>query len=353
MSYNTLSLLDFYKSIFGRNFCSLILNNSKGCEISLKIPEELINAIDNEKVPSKSSPVTKELLSDKVCSKCEHIYSIQQQKPFLERNMMFPGWLGKINPLEQHKKDIMILGESVTSSLPNIGQIGPKDENGNPIGLSNNRHLSIGWDLGLMILEETDILETKDKSHNKGYHYSKFWHTMKILFSEKNNWLKDLYISDLGFCNCNNKLSRYLLCSSLFLRNHIELINPKLIITLGNVVNNFILGFLQGNGYNFKNIKLFIKLDDLIPKKTTKTDINGKEKEKKPITRAYFSDPTSIRAGEFVNQIHPEQKFLYLNIPHTAKSSAFYTITRDNIKIWQKIQLELVHHESFRNYFKN
>lgn len=185
--------LEMLKDCFSPEIVPLLLD-----EDTLEIKRDVKNLLDNNKLKPNG------------CKDC----------PLnVERKVMdFPGWLGKINLKEKHRKEIMVIGFSPSNAV------------------SIPVHIAFGLGYDYRSTEDLDALD---------YNAQRFWKAMDFLFNNGLDYFNNnAYVTDLAYCNCPSGDTDTLdFCSKKHLLNEINFINPKLIILNGYGVKKY-LNFL-------------------------------------------------------------------------------------------------------------
>lgn len=198
------------------------------------------------------------------CTSCEEIFEDHSKIKFYDRLMEFPGFHESLDFEKEHVKDIMILGEAAgpgisthvncTYGLSNTDIIEEKhaDEEGKIdteriFNLLKEHSSDIGKSLDLLNVEikkktynlKGKPLDEQIEKFRENLHNNLWERLVKILPDSLT--LKDLknkvYVTDLVKCNAKgNEMWKHFKekCFESFLIHEIRIINPKLIIFLGN-----------------------------------------------------------------------------------------------------------------------
>lgn len=168
-----------------------------------------------------------------------------------QKKMDFPAWLGDLNTIKTHKKEIMLIGIS-------------------PNNLEYPVHIAYG--LAYDYFSENDLNKLNPGAR-------KFWERLQDLFNQKKDYLhNNIYITDMAFCDCKSKDKEILeFCSKERIMREIEFINPKLLIIHGFLIKRYINTFpnptvfiphVQGRGvlYYPADHQIWIETRDFIQK---------------------------------------------------------------------------------------
>lgn len=244
------------------------------------------------------------------CVLCELLYSeVRSQKAatkFINRNMDFPSWLGD---LEKSKKEIILLGESVTPSFQDDG------------ALKSNRKINLAFQLGTLVKARKtfeNIIKLTSKSKTK-----QFWTKLNLLFKGSSDiWLNKLYITDIAKCNADKNPLICVPCGMKFLMRELEFIKPKIILIQGRTAQEIFYIITQlSESYE-------IKLNKELPNITNKKYKYYNTQKYKSISRGSFTSKTSDFTSDF------------LCIPHTARTNSVYSVPKNKI-FWEDLGIFL------------
>ena len=258
--------------------------------LQLKKDQDLISFADNYKRNKTEG-----------CDLCRTTYNFikpNDKIDFDNRNMDFPSWLGKLDFTIPNRKDIMIMGESVTGKL------------------KNQRKLGIAFGLGMDVNEKEDIDEVSDRS-------KKFWTKFRTIFKDRTDfWLNKLYITDIGKCNAYKNPMIYNACGLSHTIHELRYIHPKLLIFLGHDPRNGLIPIIQ----NQQDIKIrpleFLKSSNIS-----------------------FYHHKNLCSGELEFSNSSLNTITYITIPHTAARKPPY----NQDSFWINLQNEL--HNFFPKFF--
>jgi hypothetical protein len=222
MASNKDDFIQLLNNIYGAQVIQQVLDISELNVVRYCKIEKLILALN--KIP--------EIQSRDGCEECLDLYNQIQpgnMNYFSQRKMDLPAWLGNLDfaPKKSIRKEIMILGESVTNTF-NESPIFWKP----PLKLNASRVINLSFELGTVV----HSLEDLEKSKEVGSRH--FWRKLNWIFEEifqksSKKWLDMLYITDIGHCNCDRKNKLYMKCGRKYLIQELELISPRIILVQG------------------------------------------------------------------------------------------------------------------------
>jgi hypothetical protein len=224
--------------------------------------------------------------SNEPCTDCEgkgweKIISKKLKKSmiFPERKMDLPGWIGKLDFSKDCVKEIMIIGESITSKLADV-EI-PKF-----LHLKKKRLINCVYETGTVIRQPSEFVSEKEILKTGSL---RFWNKVndiaQALGLPIHKFIEKLYITDVAHCNCEKRRKLYITCARKHLLKEIHLIKPKIIITHGNIAfmtlfeilfnsktfffdKKYVSSFIWGKGDNFiTKIRYDMHIENLTPPK--------------------------------------------------------------------------------------
>ncbi|UYP44187.1 hypothetical protein NEF87_000472 [Candidatus Lokiarchaeum ossiferum] len=277
------------QSIYGKDFTDRILN------YNIRIKSENIISTLNKYYRN----------DQKRCMKCKEYYNrlnIIEKRDFSQRNMDFPAWLGNLDyTLEKgkpYRKNIMIIGESVTSKFKN-----KKMKSGN--NLSNKRINNICFELGTITKDFSESNDPEDLIS-----ISVFWAKIQEMFQiHSPEFLNNFYLTDVGKCDCNKNHYMLFTCGMNYLLKEIKFIHPKIILIMGRRAQRLFLSLLS-----FDSQVKSIKYDN----KNLPALSYFKPNMKKPVK------------GEFSYLKNLENPIHFLCVPHTSSAN-------NKFKDWNQI----------------
>jgi len=188
--------------IFGETVVDSLVDFSRnGVSIKLKEPEKLNQFIKNYEKRSKNEG----------CKTCKNVFLTHEKaaklKDFSKRKMDFPSWLDSIDFRNQHRKQIMLIGEDVSPDI--------------------KRYIGIAYALGRYPIKSNGEVKSRTEKKNK------LWFRLHDIFGNLEPIKKNLYITDTSKCHAYKISQIWKNCSESYLHEEIELINPEIIIFQG------------------------------------------------------------------------------------------------------------------------
>lgn len=244
------------------------------------------------------------------------------------RIIEFQNWGGTLNvnprPLNknQHKKEIMIIGESVVGDITQYRNPSYKKRSNHVLNNIPERIVvNLSWGLNLMFQNGNELELVIDYLDEPEKY---FWIYLKRLFRcGYNEIINSIYITDIAHCNAEKHKPTLQNCAKQYFLNELFTINPEIILLLGNDAKKAFIR--QVNKLNFK----------IIPKRINLQIDNTFYKEYKDIKRVEFP-----QAGEIVFEEKDFYKrYKFINIPHPSRAERRY---KNDKPFWRALREWLI-----------
>ncbi len=240
------------------------------------------------------------------------------------RIIEFQNWSGKlnINSKNPHKKEIMVIGESVVGDVTQYRIPSYKLRvNANLDNIPDRIVINLSWGLNLKFQTGDDLVKVLDYLDEPEKY---FWIYLKrLLRRDYKDIINSIYITDIAHCNAEKHTPTLENCAKIYFLEEIFAINPEIIVLLGDDAKRAFIRQIRK-----LNLKIIPKTVELELENSFYKQFKNIDQEKYP------------QAGEIVYEEKGcYKRYKFINIPHPSRAERRY---KEDQSFWDALRKWLI-----------